>query len=181
MRRLDAIHSSPRPHNTLATAARARPRGRMRLQLPLSDRLAGHTQVRNIFLVFEADAHSCNRWPVTSVLHLLAELMETDDAALHHCMLEVFKHVCSPRNGTATLLTTPGLRRRASASISTNLSWNMSRTPRVALRLVVGGRVQQSSRAMRYRHDTSNANALAHAQRQLTVDRWLQMRLHVSR
>jgi hypothetical protein len=86
-----------------------------------------HTGTEYIF-GFEADAHSCNRWPATSVLHLLAELMETDNAALHQRMLEVFKHVCSPRNGTATLLTTPGLRRRASASISTNLSWNMSRT-----------------------------------------------------
>jgi hypothetical protein len=63
MRRLDAIHSSPRPHNTLATAARAHLQATMRLQLPRSDKEGGHTQVRNIFLVFEAVAHSCNRWP----------------------------------------------------------------------------------------------------------------------
>jgi hypothetical protein len=63
MRRLDAIHSSPRLHNTLATAARARLQVTMRLQLLRSDKEAGHTQVRSIFLVFEADAHSCNSWP----------------------------------------------------------------------------------------------------------------------
>jgi hypothetical protein len=168
MRRPDAIHSSPRPHNTFDALARAETR---RHKLKRSDRVDGHIQVRNTFWFFVLDAQlaTCTACGPLSVSGVVWPSFWYGRVQCPHCH----------RLDVSTYLSSFACETAKSLGLTECVDWGTLRvqksplehvldgsdTSRVALRLVVDGWLgrdrlrEQSSRPKRYLHDTSNRPA----------------------
>jgi hypothetical protein len=159
-RRPDATHSDPQPHNTLDTVARAYLAETRRPQLKSSGRMAGHIQVWTTFWFLTPTLDQCTLWAATSVLLVLAALLETHAGSFSRHMLTVLEYSCSFANECWSLIR---VRRRTGFAVAEPQLEHVldaGGTFRVALRLVVGSLAETEVSSLRLQTATGMTRRL---------------------